>query len=208
MGGDSVEEEALGQDNPFRPPTSKGSFAPPSTGGDEAAAAKRAAALAKLREMTQGKMLDDPRLAGHTGLGPADSLLGGPAGVRPDGGSGPGLGMSAAALREARMKAEMLKAKHMQARRHPADEEDDDDDDGEQHVEAPEGAGSHPDAMPSRDAARMGHGLTAAGRSEGQGKGRPEASADAEAHQWFQQAKMGEYLLPPPLLPVCLSLTP
>lgn len=186
----------MGPDNPFRPPTSKGSFAPPSTGGgDDAAAAKRAAALAKLREMTQGKMLDDPRLAGPKGLGPADSLLGGPAGAPSQGEISPGLGMSAAALREARMKAEMLKAKQKQAqaRRHPADDEDDEDD-IEEYMEEParavEGAGGHPEARPAR-----GGDVRAVGQPQGQDEGRPLASVDDEAHQWFKQAKMGAFLV-------------
>lgn len=189
------EHEHVPDDNPFRPPTSKGSFAapgshaaPPSTdGADPATAAKRAAAMAKLREMTLGKGLDDPRFGAPNGLGPADSLLGGPPGGR--GSEEGGGGMSAAALREARMKAEMLRAKQTMPVRHPADDEESEpehdlDEDEEEEADReyrPSGPAPAPAALPSREAARMGQGLAAAA-----GRG----GAD-DATAWFKEAKLG-----------------
>ena len=81
-------------------------MAPPSTdASDPAVAAKRAAALAKLREMTLGKGM------GALGASDADSE-----------GAGGG-GLSAAALREARMNAERMKAQASALPR-PEDEEE------------------------------------------------------------------------------------
>jgi len=196
------ESEHVPDDNPFRPPVSKGSFgapgsfaAPPSTdGADPATAAKRAAAMAKLREMTLGKGLDDPRFAAPNGMGPADSLLGGPPGGRNGEEAG---GMSAAALREARMKAEMLKGKEMQLKgkemqqplRHPADDEesepehalDQEEEDEEEDERDTEYDPSARAPQPSRESARMGQGLAAA----------PGRGGSDDATAWFKEAKLG-----------------
>jgi len=191
-------DEDVPEDNPFRPPTSKGSFAPPSTdGGDPEVAAKRAAALAKLREMTLGQGLDDPRLAPPPGLGPADVLLGGAPGSRGEGASG--AVMSAAALREARLKAEMLKAKQSQFKAAPPpqpeeeeeEDEDEDEDMGPSTEYRPSGRSSNGDTaeMSAREAARMGMGL-----GMGQGARAPVAArggGEEDATAWFNKFKEG-----------------
>ena len=137
-------------------------MAPPSTdASDPAVAAKRAAALAKLREMTLGKGM------GALGASDADSE-----------GAGGG-GMSAAALREARMNAERMKA---QASALPRPENDEEDEEEEQPRSdaaafAVDGRGREEEegGVPGgeREARRMGVG------------GRDDAAA------MFQQFKMG-----------------
>jgi NADPH:quinone reductase-like Zn-dependent oxidoreductase len=187
--------EEVPEDNPFRPPTSMGSFAPPSTdGNDPAAAAKRAAALAKLREMTLGQGMDDPRLAPPPGLGPADVLLGGAPGSRGEGVSAGG--MSAAALREARLKAEVLKAKQGQLKAPPPpqpdeDEEEeiqsDEDEDGPYRPSGRRSNGDEVSEMSAREAARMGLGM---GTEQGPASAR-KGGGEEDATAWFNKFKQG-----------------
>jgi hypothetical protein len=107
--------------------------------------------------------------------------------------------MSAAALREARLKAEMLKAKQSQFKAAPPpqpEEEEEEDEDEDEDMDPsteyrPSGRSSNGDTaeMSAREAARMGMGL-----GMGQGARAPVAArggGEEDATAWFNKFKEG-----------------